>query len=187
MATPKGSNGSAQDELNGILQAESKGRVAVHKFDPDAPPAEKAAVAGKARDQVKSKTDGATHEGERGMWYLFRCTRRPPSTLLHAEIAVDAPQITVENADEKKQTVNGEAFEGGMPATPGGMPAGLAHVIPDWYRVGWRGMLPPPAEGEQRDKSILDLFLHEQFYGEWYHNAAIIVVVRGCGSSLPPY
>ncbi len=62
------------------------------------------------------------------------------------------------------------------------MPQTLASNIPDWYTVGWRSVSgidqPALAEGEEKDRSVLNLFLTEQFYGDWYHNAAIIVFVR---------
>ena len=65
---------------------------------------------------------------------------------------------------------------------PGAMPAGPAPPIPDWYKVGWRSVSgaddPTVPEGEMKDKTVLDAFLKEQFYGDWYHNAALIVVVR---------
>ena len=68
------------------------------------------------------------------------------------------------------------------------MPAGLAPEIPDWYKVGWRDVsgvdIPPAAEGDAKDKEILNLFINEQFYGEWYHNAALIVVVSILSSDL---
>lgn len=45
---------SSQAQLNGIQhQDEAKGAV-VHSFNPDASPQEKAAAAGKARDQLQS-------------------------------------------------------------------------------------------------------------------------------------
>ena len=61
------------------------------------------------------------------------------------------------------------------------MPAGPAPEIPDWYKLGWRDVSgidrPALQEGEEKDKAVLDLFLSEQFYGEWYHNAALVIVV----------
>ncbi|OBZ79219.1 Uncharacterized protein PYUK71.03c [Grifola frondosa] len=63
---------------------------------------------------------------------------------------------------------------------PGAMPSGPAPTIPDWYKVGWRSVsgidTPILSEGEERDKLVLSMFLKEQYYGEWYHNAAIIFV-----------
>jgi hypothetical protein len=65
---------------------------------------------------------------------------------------------------------------------PGAIPEAPHSVIPDWYRVGWRAVsgidAPPSEEGEEKEKEILDLFLSEQFYGSWYHNAALIFFVR---------
>lgn len=64
----------------------------------------------------------------------------------------------------------------------GAYPSGPAPPIPDWYRVGWRQSAriddAPLAEGEEKDKGVLDMFLSEQYYGTWYHNAAIILFVN---------
>lgn len=63
------------------------------------------------------------------------------------------------------------------------MPNGPAPEIPDWYKLGWRDVSgidkAPPSAGDEADKEVLTLFLKEQFYGEWYHNAALIVAVSG--------
>ena len=68
------------------------------------------------------------------------------------------------------------------PVIPGELAAHPAPAIPSWYKVGWRQMSgidnAPLQDGEEKDKGILDVFLSEQFYGSWYHNAAIIVFVR---------
>jgi Ca2+-dependent lipid-binding protein len=40
------------------------------------------------------------------------------------------------------------------------------------------GIDKPHREGEEKDKGILDMFLAEQYYGSWYHNAALIFFVR---------
>ncbi|KAF9065440.1 hypothetical protein BDP27DRAFT_1228932, partial [Rhodocollybia butyracea] len=59
------------------------------------------------------------------------------------------------------------------------MPSGPSPAIPEWYSVGWRAVsgvdVPPLPKGEEKDHSVLSLFISEQFYGDWYHNAAIIV------------
>lgn len=69
------------------------------------------------------------------------------------------------------------------PEAPGAMPNGPAPEIPDWYKLGWRDVSgidkAPAAAGDEADKEVLTLFLKEQFYGEWYHNAALIVAVSG--------
>lgn len=48
-------NAEAQAELNHIVKADTdKNRVAVHTFDPNATPQEKAASAGQQKDKLKS-------------------------------------------------------------------------------------------------------------------------------------
>jgi hypothetical protein len=108
-----------------------------------------------------------------------------------AGVAVDTgnsnvvPTISVHDADsDAKPPSNGAAVkpaEPAGPALPGAMPDGPAPAIPEWYKVGWRSVAgidaPVLEEGEERDKGVLDLFLAEQFYGDWYHNAALVVVV----------
>lgn len=55
VAPVDGAPADAQAELNGLLQADAaKGRVAVHTFDPNATPQEKAAAAGKGSERLKS-------------------------------------------------------------------------------------------------------------------------------------
>ena len=64
---------------------------------------------------------------------------------------------------------------------PGAFPTKPSPTIPEWYTVGWRQAVgidkPPLPEGEEKDNSVLHMFLTEQYYGEWYHNAAIIIFV----------
>ncbi len=91
------------------------------------------------------------------------------------------PTITISDADIKDGDsqvppvldlpVNEDAVPGGMPLRP-------APGIPDWYRVGWRQVSeidrPPLTEGEAKDRSALEEWIKEQYYGAWYHNAAVI-------------
>jgi hypothetical protein len=107
------------------------------------------------------------------------------------EVAVDigsannvVPTITVSDADvatpKKDDKTKPVAADGATPKPPGDIEA-IAPTIPDWYRVGWRSVsgidAPPLPEGEERDKGVLDMFLSEQMYGSWYHNAALIFFV----------
>jgi hypothetical protein len=65
-------------------------------------------------------------------------------------------------------------------STPGDLPTGKAPAIPDWYKIGWRavsGIDDPLPEGVEKDKGILFQHISEQYYGDWYHNATIIIVV----------
>ena len=69
----------------------------------------------------------------------------------------------------------------GEEGVPGALPGKQAYEIPDWYKVGWRQMSgideAPLTSPEARNRAVLDLFLAEQFYGEWYHNAGIVIFV----------
>lgn len=93
------------------------------------------------------------------------------------------PTITITDAD-KDPHPNGvppESQPPGGKALPGAMPEGAAPEIPDWYKVGWRavgGIDQPLTEGEERDKAVLEMFLSEQLYGAWWHNAGIVFFVR---------
>ncbi|KAJ8517020.1 hypothetical protein ONZ45_g5719 [Pleurotus djamor] len=179
MATTNGStpaNGNLQQQaaLNGLVeQDEAKGRVPVHTFDPDAPTSEKAAAAAKNRDKLASVQE-QNGVGER-------------------EVAIDTgapqviPTITIEDSDEDTPKISAKDAP---PISPGSivekeeavdMPGSIASQaaeIPDWYKVGWRAVSdidkPPLEEGEEKDKGVLAQFLSEQYYGDWYHNAAII-------------
>ena len=64
----------AQGQANDIVQNDaSRGNVAVHSFDPDASPAEKAAAAGKARNQLTSTLPAKPKPAEsgRGQHFLY--------------------------------------------------------------------------------------------------------------------
>lgn len=178
-------NSEAQAQLNHIVKSdEAKNRVAVHTFDPNASPQEKAAAAGQQKDKLKSvKPD--TSAGGTGMSRVKLACNGPSDVL--AEVAVDTghsnvvPTITVEDVD-KLAAAQEPASAHQAPMPPGAMPAGPAPAIPDWYKIGWREVggidQPTVTEGEAKDKTVLDAFLKEQFYGDWYHNAALIVAVR---------
>lgn len=65
----------AQAELNGLLQADAaNGRVPVHTFDPNSTPQEKAAAAGKGREQLK-RAGAEEGAGETGT-SCCECARR---------------------------------------------------------------------------------------------------------------
>ena len=51
---------------NGDTQLDGHSRVATHSFDPDASPQQKAAAAGKARDQLRSVKDSQKDLLEKG-------------------------------------------------------------------------------------------------------------------------
>ncbi|THH27082.1 hypothetical protein EUX98_g7106 [Antrodiella citrinella] len=162
----------AQHQLNGIVQNDTdKNRVPVHTFNPDANPQAKAAAAGKNSDQL----NGVTNESKK------------PSPGAN-ELSLDAgntniiPTITIQDADvaHDDYPVDNDAHPRPQdPQPPGALPSAPAPVIPDWYKVGWRAVSGiddrAVAEGDARHKFILDAFLHEQFYGDWYHSAGLII------------
>ena len=70
---------------------------------------------------------------------------------------------------------------------PGAFPTKLAPTIPEWYAVGWRqvaGVDKPPLSKDEKDNNVLHMFVGEQYYGAWYHNAGIIIFVGIYRSSV---
>lgn len=67
MATNGGIATNPQQQLNGILnQDREKQSVAVHTFNPDSTPEQKAASAGKGSNQLKSVQDKGDESGGKG-------------------------------------------------------------------------------------------------------------------------
>ena len=171
----------AHSQANDILQKDaSRGNVAVHSFDPDAPPEEKAAAAGKARSQLSSTMPSKPGDGSKGR-PLLSCVRclMPICLSFLVEVPVDPgsdgqiPTITIEDVDEQPAK--------DAPTIPGTLPAAKAGPIPDWYKVGWRAFtdVDRPAEDEdQKQLRIMNAWIPEQYYGQWYYNAAVIIFVR---------
>jgi len=170
-----------------FVNDQSKG-AAIYSFDPDASPGEKAAAAGKARDQLKD-VRSKDLDPAKGSSPNHTKSTSPHLYPLLLELAVDAgnsnviPTITVGDTEAHPEDVATTV----QPAqTPGSIDAG-PYVIPDWYKVGWRaacGLDSPELQGEAKDAAILSAFLKEQYYGDWYHNAGLIFFVRP--ASPPP-
>ena len=172
---------SAHGQANDIVQKDaSRGNVPVHSFDPDTPPARKAAAAGKARNQLASTLPAEPTEGGQGQPfpYVLPASCRIGSLPLQ-ELAVDTgsdgpiPTITIEDVDNEGPK--------GVPPVPGQLPASKApFVIPDWYKVGWRAFTDvdkPPEEDDQRQLRLMNTWISEQYYGQWYYNAGVIIFV----------
>ncbi|KAF8807280.1 transmembrane protein [Phlegmacium glaucopus] len=85
----------------------------------------------------------------------------------------EKPQVTAPDAGQT------QAVEDDAVAAPGAFQIKPAPIIPEWYTVGWRQASgidkPPLPEGEEKDNNILQMFIGEQYYGAWYHNAGIII------------
>ncbi|KAJ6575507.1 C2 domain-containing protein [Mycena sp. CBHHK59/15] len=162
MATNGAPNGDSHKQLDAILQADAaKGSVAVHSFDPELPPSQKGAAAGKARDQLKS-VNNDSGPGAR-------------------ELQISNVKSNVVPLSPSKTRLMKRTLLLARPTTRPSPPVHWprAPAIPNWYRVGWRQASGiddvPLTEGEEKDKGVLDMFLGEQFYGTWYHNASLIV------------
>ena len=84
-------------QLNGLLaQDREKQSVAVHSFDPDATPAQKAAAAGKGRSQLtnrNSKDDSPGGKGECALRFYFTCASTSNGHCLEHETLHRAQQI----------------------------------------------------------------------------------------------
>ncbi|KDN50305.1 hypothetical protein RSAG8_01641, partial [Rhizoctonia solani AG-8 WAC10335] len=155
----------AQAEINGIHREDAAKGAVPHTFDANMSPAEKAAAAGKGRDELKSLGAQEKMEDAREL---------PVDTGIGPN---PAPTITIEDVDEATKEVLEESnTQNGQPV-PGMMPEGPAPPIPDWYKVGWRaqaGIDDPVPSQEEKDKGLLEQWLTEMYYGDWYHNAAVI-------------
>jgi len=175
------SNQLQEAQVRQTFQNDQAQGAAVHSFDPDASPEEKAATAGKARGQLKDIRDKDL-DPAKGSSPKYLSMTRPYLQPLLPELAVDAgnsnvvPTITVHDIEAHP----GEVATTVQPARmPGSIDAG-PYVIPDWYKVGWRaagGLDSPELQGDAKDIAILSTFLSEQYYGDWYHNAGLVFFV----------
>ncbi|KAF9568534.1 tricalbin [Agrocybe pediades] len=161
-------------EADAIMKHDEQKGAVVHSFDANASPEEKAAQAGKGRDQLDSiipKSEESQHRE------IKMANDKVPPVLptIVIEDHGDGKAVVAEDTAQVAEDVQQDEAA----KVPGAMPNKPAPAIPDWYKVGWRQVSgidkPPLPEGEERDKGILDEFLSEQFYGSWYHNAGVIV------------
>ena len=92
-----------------------------------------------------------------------------------------AAETVVERKDDREVDVD-------EPVSPGAMPTAKT-VVPDWYKVGWKQALDIKEKSStdedskgstdevQQDRALLETFISEQYYGQWYHDAGIIIFV----------
>jgi hypothetical protein len=117
-------------------------------------------------------------------WYFERS--------LPTEIKLDSgaappiqPTISIQDVDKTDQeTIKSplSPSELDKQPVPGELRDAIAPTIPDWYRVGWRMVTDidrPIPEGQEPDHNIVSLFVHDMYYGQWYHNAGVIFFVSG--------
>lgn len=157
----------AHAQVLGIFDQDASKGAAVHVFDPDAPPEKKASVV--ARGQEKLKPYAASNND------VPAGKEAPIDTGTKGVL----PTITVEDADQPTEQKAEKATPVPDSPSPGAYPSGPAPEVPEWYKVGWRSIANvdvPLSEDEQtKDKAVLERFISEQFYGDWYHNAGIII------------
>ena len=165
-----------------LSQDVNEHRAPLHSFDPAASPAEKAATIQNATDKLQSviPQDNAQPRG------LFSTALPYPILDTLAEVQIQdaastvVPTITIDNADAVgKEPLVTAPPKTDIPTIPGAMPDQPLPAIPDWYRIGWRQVSGVDAKlsEELKEQAVLDSFLSDQFYGSWYHNAAVIVFV----------
>lgn len=153
----------AHSQANDILQKDAaKGNVSVHSFDPDASPAQKAAAAGKARPQPSSAITAASPEKSNGGGREVDVDTGDASLI---------PTITIQDVDKEQPKDTPQPL-------PGSLPTPEAAGIPDWYKVGWRAFTnldQPPEDEDKKQLRLMNSWISQQYYGEWYYNAGIII------------
>ena len=121
----------------------------------------------------------------------------PPSSFTEVKLVsggpLNQPKITVEDFDEaekhekvekhenvEQQEIPSALTESDERPIIGELGTAVLPAIPDWYRVGWRavsGIDRPIAEGEALEQNVISMFMHEMYYGQWFHNAGVIFFV----------
>lgn len=168
----------------------------VQSIDPDptqspdgsAPPPVRGKVLQEELQNIKNKFA----DGTKGS-FCFGFVRRVSlfAVLPVAQGGTAVPTITIQDIDQEKQDQlkqktptpeSGPESPSETPNSPvGDFPDVPAPSIPDWYRVGWRQVSGiddiPSSDPDEKDRSVLDLFISEQYYGTWFHNAGIIIFV----------
>ncbi|KAF8905450.1 C2 domain-containing protein [Gymnopilus junonius] len=168
-------SGNAAETPAAMRQDANRG-VPVHTFNPDAPPQEKAAQVIKSRDYLDSVKPQEPQQRE--IKVDSNAAPAIPTIVVesHEEKEKEKEKLIVKAKDTPQVTEQVQEEE----AMPGAIPSKAVSVIPDWYKVGWRQVSgidePHLSDAEEKDKRVLETFLSEQFYGAWYHNAAIIVI-----------
>ncbi|KDR84854.1 hypothetical protein GALMADRAFT_107257 [Galerina marginata CBS 339.88] len=174
------SNGAGSAQPDPIMKQDAPTGPPMHSFNPNSNnPQDKAQIA-KGRDQLNDLKPQKPPPQEIKM---AKTNTTPPVPTIVVEDVGNGEKPVIKRNDIASVPENGEeksADEADETASlPGAMPAKPVPAIPDWYKIGWRQVSgiddPHLPEGEERDKGVLDMFLSEQFYGAWYHNAGIIV------------
>ncbi|ORY31245.1 C2 domain-containing protein [Naematelia encephala] len=166
-ASPGGMTNDEKVSVAGVLARDESKGAAVHAFNPDASPEEKAALAGhdKALLSAIPGVDRLRHHKEDGR-----------AVVVDTSLTGSGPAPTV-SLDDVDKASRAEGQVAGGDQVPGSIPAGTAPPVPTWMQSGWRQVAKLDVTGEKtRDEtSILAEYLSEQMYGAWWHNAGIII------------
>ncbi|KAF5354770.1 hypothetical protein D9756_005742 [Leucocoprinus leucothites] len=134
---------------------------------------EKAAAAGRARDQPQIVISNDEGVSGKELKVNNRHSKAVPTISAedHGKVKPNAPTKVA------PRSLVGIEQDSVTRQVPGSMPAGSVAAIPEWYRVGWHQISRTDDMHEDEDdsrQSMLEAYLDEKLYGDWYHNAAVI-------------
>lgn len=164
----------ALNQANQLVQ-EGTGNAKVHMFDENMTPEQKKA---QAQAALPSTFQGKDTGGKADSM---------PTDLGTNDASAVAAALASASSAPPTAAVNG---------APGAYPAQKSNDLPDWYKVGWTSFsdLPNPGDEkavaeyqavvagsgqaeilQEKNADMLADFLKESYYGEWYHNAGVIL------------
>ncbi|GAA5961362.1 hypothetical protein JCM21900_006679 [Sporobolomyces salmonicolor] len=180
------------------VQDQARGAT-VHSFDPFASPSQKAQQALKGAKGAIPSLDLSSAPSLRGSTGGTAVASDAGSNGKKVEVTAGPRDSDKATKEEALQGKEGEGYAGdeerargilkgegrisddGVENPPGAMPEkeaekGKVREIPSWFAIGWTGqdrtLFLAPEDAKKR--SILEDFVSDAYYGEWYHNAGII-------------
>ncbi|KAL2270903.1 hypothetical protein VTJ83DRAFT_274 [Remersonia thermophila] len=151
-----GSDVSADDAQRKIVEESRQAGVVAFHFDPNASIEEKKA-------QARAAVPPGLHHRPKG---VAMATDMDGGN----KVDLDLPSPSKAGVVEEAQDADGKPSKEGA----------AGEEEEDWSKTGWKPRFGWPSESVQEGESMLDhqtwveSQLPEQFYGDWYHNAAII-------------
>lgn len=175
------------------LQKESQQGAAVHAFNPDASPQEKAEQAKANAPSAVSgtlPTAGATAVVTDIDPKLAKGHGKIPSISVTSEEDKkalekknDAKEAAADAAAATKGHTKGApsaasvASAKSTSSVPGEFPDEPAapYEIPDWYKVGWTALAGDDPAAKANERGLMEEWLSDMWFGQFYHNAGIII------------
>ncbi|KAK4042437.1 C2 domain-containing protein [Parachaetomium inaequale] len=151
------SNVSAEDAERKIVEDSRQAGVTAFTFDPDASPEEK-------RAQARAAIPEGFHHRPKGVAIVTDIDDGTKAADIDLPSPSKAGAIEVAKGEDGKPLVNGQAED----------------EEDDWSRTGWAPQFGWPTELADEGEDLLDHStwvesqLAEKFFGDWYHNAAVI-------------